>query len=99
MTGAASLVGPGAVIGAALVVRGRPRRHRPTLDQRVAPYLGERPSPPLAAPGQRATGSSLQKLVRTQAGELARAPGVTGSSGPYPLAGALVRANGLVAGA
>jgi putative ABC transport system permease protein len=58
-------------------------------------YLG----PPLAAPGPRATGSALQKLVRTQASELGRAPGVTGSSGPYPLAGALVRANGLVAGA
>ena len=58
-------------------------------------YLGS----PLAAPGPRATGSALQKLVRTQAGALARAPGVTGSSGPYPLAGALVRANGLVAGA
>ena len=58
-------------------------------------YLGS----PLAAPGPRATGSALQKLVRAQAGELARAPGVTGSSGPYPLAGALVRANGLVAGA
>ena len=58
-------------------------------------YLGS----PLAAPGPRATGSALQKLVRAQAGALARAPGVTGSSGPYPLAGALVRANGLVAGA
>jgi putative ABC transport system permease protein len=58
-------------------------------------YLGS----PLAAPGPRASGSALQKLVRTQAGELARAPGVTGSSEPYPLAGALVRANGLVAGA
>jgi putative ABC transport system permease protein len=58
-------------------------------------YLGS----PLAAPGPRATGSALQKLARAQAGELARAPGVTGSSGPYPLAGALVRANGLVAGA
>ena len=58
-------------------------------------YLGT----PLAAPGPRATGSALQKLVRTQAGELARAPGVTGSGGPYPLAGALVWANGLVAGA
>jgi len=58
-------------------------------------YLGS----PLAAPGPRATGSALQKLVRAQAGDLARAPGVTGASGPYPLAGALVRANGLVAGA
>ncbi|HEX3188285.1 MAG TPA: ABC transporter permease [Streptosporangiaceae bacterium] len=58
-------------------------------------YLGS----PLAAPGPRATGAALHKLVRAQAGELARAPGVTGSSGPYPLAGALVRANGLVAGA
>jgi len=58
-------------------------------------YLGS----PLAAPGPRAIGSALQKLIRTQAGELTRAPGVTGSSGPYPLAGALVRANGLTAGA
>jgi putative ABC transport system permease protein len=58
-------------------------------------YLGS----PLAAPGPRASGSALQKLVRAQAGELTRAPGVTGSSGPYPFAGAVVRANGLVAGA
>ena len=58
-------------------------------------YLGT----PLASRGPRASGSALQKLVRTQAGELARAPGVTGSSGPYPFAGAVVRANGLVAGA
>jgi putative ABC transport system permease protein len=42
-----------------------------------------------------ATGTKLQQ----QAGELARAPGVTASSGPFPLAGALVRANGLTAGA
>jgi predicted lysophospholipase L1 biosynthesis ABC-type transport system permease subunit len=62
-------------------------------------YLGSPLGSPLAAPGPRATGSALQKLARAQAGELARAPGVTGSSGPYPLAGALVRANGLVAGA
>jgi hypothetical protein len=34
-------------------------------------YLGS----PLAAPGPRATGSALQKLVRAQAGALARAPG------------------------
>jgi putative ABC transport system permease protein len=58
-------------------------------------YLGS----PLASPAPRATGPGLQKLVRDQAGELARAPGVTGTSGPFPLAGALVRANGLTAGA
>jgi putative ABC transport system permease protein len=58
-------------------------------------YLGT----PLASPGPRASGSALQELVRAQAGELTRAPGVTGSSGPYPFAGAVVRANGLVAGA
>ncbi|HEY7144902.1 MAG TPA: FtsX-like permease family protein [Streptosporangiaceae bacterium] len=58
-------------------------------------YLGS----PLAAPGPRASGPALQKLAGAQAAALARAPGVTGASGPYPLAGALVRANGLVAGA
>ena len=58
-------------------------------------YLGT----PLASTGPRASGSALQKLIRAQAGELTRAPGVTGSSGPYPFAGAVVRANGLVAGA
>ena len=58
-------------------------------------YLGT----PLASRGPRASGSALQKLIRAQAGELTRAPGVTGSSGPYPFAGAVVRANGLVAGA
>jgi len=58
-------------------------------------YLGS----PLASPGPRATGSALRKLVRAQAAALAGAPGVTGTSGPYPLAGALVRANGLTAGA
>jgi len=44
-------------------------------------------------------GPNLQKQALTQAGKLARAPGVTASSGPFPLAGALIRANGLVAGA
>ncbi len=34
-----------------------------------------------------------------QAAALVRAPGVTGASGPYPVAGALVRAGGLVAAA
>jgi putative ABC transport system permease protein len=58
-------------------------------------YLGT----PLAAPGPRASGPALQKLVGAQADALTRAPGVTASSGPYPLAGALVRANGLTAGA
>jgi len=51
-------------------------------------------------PGQRAsTGKRLQSLVRAQAGQLLRAPGVTGHSGPYPLVGALVRAHGHIAGA
>ena len=62
-------------------------------------YLGSpavHPRPGSAAP---ATGTELVKQVRTQAAQLARAPGVTGSSGPYPLAGTLVRANGLTAGA
>ena len=45
------------------------------------------------------TGTKLQKQALTEAGKLARAPGVTASSGPFPLAGALVRANGLTAGA
>ena len=45
--------------------------------------------------GQPVTGRTLQ----AQAGKLARDPGVTGSSGPYPLAGALVGANGRTAGA
>jgi putative ABC transport system permease protein len=58
-------------------------------------FLGSR----LAPTAPRATGPALQKLIRGQVGELARAPGVTGTSGPFPLAGALVRANGLTAGA
>jgi putative ABC transport system permease protein len=45
------------------------------------------------------TGTKLQKQAQTQAAKLTRAPGVTASSGPFPLAGALVRANGLTAGA
>ena len=52
-------------------------------------YIGQPP----------ATGTKLQKQAQTQAAKLARAPGVTASSGPFPLAGALVRANGLTAGA
>ena len=44
------------------------------------------------------TGTKLQKQALTEAGKLARAPGVTASSGPFPLAGALIRANGLTAG-
>ena len=43
-------------------------------------------------------GPKLQKQALTQAGKLARTPGVTASSGPFPLAGALIRANGLIAG-
>jgi putative ABC transport system permease protein len=40
-----------------------------------------------------------QPQAQTQAGKLARTPGVTASSGPFPLAGALIRANGHTAGA
>lgn len=58
----------------------------------VVAYLG-------APHGQPVTGSTLQAQVQAQAGKLARDPGVTGSSGPYPLAGALVGANGRTAGA
>src|SRR5438876_327739 len=62
-------------------------------------YIGQ-PSvsngPPGSAPP--VTGPKLQKQAQTQVGKLARAPGVTGSSGPFPLAGALIRANGLTAG-
>jgi ABC-type lipoprotein release transport system permease subunit len=63
-------------------------------------YIGQPPvtdGPSGSAPP--ATGTRLQKQARAQAGKLARAPGVTASSGPFPLAGALVRANGLTAGA
>jgi putative ABC transport system permease protein len=45
------------------------------------------------------TGTRLQALVHSQVRELVHAPGVIGHSGPYPLAGALVRALGLTAGA
>jgi putative ABC transport system permease protein len=58
----------------------------------VVAYLG-------APHGQRVTGRTLQAQVQAQAGKLARASGVTSSSGPYPLAGALVGANGRTAGA
>ena len=40
------------------------------------------------------TGPKLQKQAQTRAGQLARAPGVTAASGPFPLAGALIRALG-----
>jgi putative ABC transport system permease protein len=51
-------------------------------------------------PGQPTlTGKRLQAAVQAQVNELARAPGVTGHSGPYPLVGALVRAGGHIAGA
>jgi putative ABC transport system permease protein len=63
-------------------------------------YIGQPPAtggPPGTPPP--ATGTKLRQQARTQAGKLARAPGVTASSGPFPLAGALVRANGLTAGA
>ena len=62
-------------------------------------YIGQPPAtggPPGSPPP--ATGTKLQNQAQAQAGKLARAPGVTGSSGPFPLAGALVRANGLIAG-
>ena len=63
-------------------------------------YIGQPPitNGPPGSP-QPVTGTKLQKQAQTQAGKLARAPGVTGSSGPFPLAGALVRANGITAGA
>ena len=63
-------------------------------------YLGSPPAVGLApGSGAPATGTELVKQVRSQAAALARAPGVTGASGPYPLAGALVRADGRTAGA
>ena len=63
-------------------------------------YLGSPPAVGLApGSGAPATGAELVKQVRSQAAALARAPGVTGASGPYPLAGALVRADGRTAGA
>jgi putative ABC transport system permease protein len=58
----------------------------------VVAYLG-------APSGRSVTGRKLQAEVRAQAGELVRDSGVSGSSGPYPLAGALVRAHGRTAGA
>jgi putative ABC transport system permease protein len=58
----------------------------------VVAYLG-------APHGQPVTGRTLQAQVQVQTTELVRDPGVTGSSGPYPLAGALVQANGRTAGA
>lgn len=63
-------------------------------------FIGQPPvtdGPPGSAPP--ATGTRLQKQAQAQAATLGRTPGVTASSGPYPLAGALVRANGLTAGA
>ena len=58
-------------------------------------YLGSPPAAGLApGSGAPATGTELARQARSQAAALARAPGVTGASGPYPLAGALVRANG-----
>jgi len=63
-------------------------------------YLGSPPAAGLApGSGAPATGTTLVQQVRSQAAALARAPRVTGASGPYPLAGALVRANGRTAGA
>ncbi len=63
-------------------------------------YLGSPPAvglrPGSAGP---ASGTKLVKQVRSQVAALDRAPGVTAASGPFPLAGALVRANGLTAGA
>ena len=62
-------------------------------------YIGQPTAtggPPGSAPP--ATGTKLQQQARTQAEKLARTPEVTASSGPFPLAGALIRANGLTAG-
>src|SRR5580704_9943843 len=50
-----------------------------------------------AAPGQ--PGRTDQAQVAAQARTLIRAPGVTGSSGPFPVASAVVRVRGLTAGA
>jgi predicted lysophospholipase L1 biosynthesis ABC-type transport system permease subunit len=63
-------------------------------------YIGQPPArggTPGSAPP--VTGTKLQEQAQIQAGKLARTPGVTASSGPFPLAGALIRANGLTAGA
>ena len=63
-------------------------------------YIGQPPAtggPPGSTPP--VTGTKLQMRAQTRAAKLARTPGVTASSGPFPLAGALVRANGLTAGA
>ncbi len=61
----------------------------------VVAYL----SGPTSAGQAPVTGQRLQSLVQAQVRELVRAPGVTGYSGPFPLAGALVRARGHTAGA
>jgi len=61
-----------------------------------SPPVTDGPQPGSASP---ATGTKLVKQVRSQVAALDRAPGVTATSGPFPLAGALVRANGLTAGA
>jgi hypothetical protein len=50
-----------------------------------------------AAPGQ--PGRTDQAQVAAQARTLIRAPGVTGSSGPFPVASAVVRVRGLTAAA
>jgi FtsX-like permease family len=50
-----------------------------------------------AAPGQ--PGRTDQAQVAAQARTLIRAPGVTASSGPFPVASAVVRVRGLTAGA
>ncbi|HVU71990.1 MAG TPA: type II secretion system F family protein [Mycobacteriales bacterium] len=62
MTGIAALVGPAALSGAVLVVRGRPRRHRPTLEQRLAPYLRTAPEPDRSV-AARVLGPALRDLA------------------------------------
>ena len=63
-------------------------------------YLGSPPAVGLRSGSVGpASGTKLVKQVRSQVAALDRAPGVTAASGPFPLAGALVRANGLTAGA
>jgi putative ABC transport system permease protein len=62
-------------------------------------YIGQPPVSDGPGTSPPATGTKLQKQAQTQAAKLARTPGVTASSGPFPLAGALIRANGLTAGA
>ena len=63
MSGLALLVGPGALGGLALAVRGRPRRFRPTLEQRLAPYLRTAPPPPDTSVAARVLGPALRAVA------------------------------------